>query len=32
MAALVPWFVKLMMDNPLSDWGKPYYPPASQSA
>ena len=32
MAGLVPWFVKLMMDNPLSDWGKPYYPPASQSA
>ena len=31
MAGLVPWFVKLMMDNPLSDWGKPYYPPASQS-
>ena len=32
MAGLVPWFVKLMMDNPDSDWGKPYYPPASQSA
>ena len=32
MAGLVPRFVKLMMDNPLSDWGKPYYPPASQSA
>ena len=32
MAVLMPQFVKLMMDNPLSDWGKPYYPPATQSA
>ena len=32
MAVLMPQFVKLMMDNPLSDWGKPYYPPARQSA
>ena len=32
MAVLMPQFVKLMMDNPLSDWGKPYYPPAAQSA
>ena len=26
MAFLVPVFIKLMMDNPNQDWGKPYYP------
>lgn len=26
MAALVPVFIDLMMDNPDEDWGKPHYP------
>lgn len=26
LAALVPTFIDLMMDNPTEDWGRPYYP------
>ena len=26
LASLVPVFVDLMMDNPLEDWGRPFYP------
>ena len=26
MAALVPNFIKLMLDNPNEDWGRPAYP------
>ena len=32
MAFLTPRFVALMLGNLNDDWGKPYYPPASQSA
>lgn len=26
LAALVPTFIDMMMDNPSEGWGRPYYP------